>query len=127
MSIKGSIELFIMTHNNREVSYIIPEEQLSHIAIFLSCFIIFFDFTTPLLIWCTFCQVPSHTSPSSFSILILSFSLYYTCQSPSLSLTTKKKHILDGLKPSRNAKKPSEIDSRRFFLDGLKLSRNMRR
>lgn len=86
MSIKRSIELFVMTHNNREVSYIVPEELLSHIAIFISCLIIFFDFTTPLLIWCTFCHVPSHTSPSSFSILILSFSLYYTCQSPSLSL-----------------------------------------
>jgi len=41
--------------------------------------------------------------------------------------TTKKKHILDGLKPSRNAKKPSEIDSKWFFLYGLKPSRNMRR
>jgi len=35
----------------------------------------------------------------------------------------KKKQILDGLKPSRNAKKPSGINSRRFFLDGLKPSR----
>jgi hypothetical protein len=35
----------------------------------------------------------------------------------------KKKQILDGFKPSRNAKKPYGINSRRFFMDGLKPSR----
>jgi hypothetical protein len=46
MSIKGSIKVVCKTHNNREESYLIPEELVSHIAISLSCLVIFFDFTT---------------------------------------------------------------------------------
>jgi hypothetical protein len=46
MSIKGSIELYVRTHNNREESYRVPEELVSHITISLSCIVIFFDFTT---------------------------------------------------------------------------------
>jgi hypothetical protein len=45
MSIKGSIGLFVR-HNNREESYLVPEELVSHIAISISCLVIFFDFTT---------------------------------------------------------------------------------
>jgi hypothetical protein len=44
MSIKGSVEVYVVTHNNREESYIVPEELVSHIAI--SFLVIFFDFTT---------------------------------------------------------------------------------
>jgi hypothetical protein len=46
MSIKGSIGIVCKTHNNREESYLVPEELVSHIAISLSCLVIFFDFTT---------------------------------------------------------------------------------
>jgi hypothetical protein len=35
----------------------------------------------------------------------------------------KKKQILDCFKPSKNSKKPSGINFRRFFLDDLKPSR----
>jgi hypothetical protein len=46
MSIKGIIGVVCKTHNNREESYIVPEELVLHIAISLSCLVIFFDFTT---------------------------------------------------------------------------------
>jgi hypothetical protein len=46
MSIKGSIELYVKTYNNREEPYIVPEELVSHIAISLSCLVILLDFTT---------------------------------------------------------------------------------
>jgi hypothetical protein len=45
MSIKWSIGVVCKTHNNREESYLVPEELVSHIAISLSYFVIFFDFT----------------------------------------------------------------------------------
>jgi hypothetical protein len=47
MSIKGSIGLFVR-HNNKDESYLVLEELVSHIAIFfiLSCLVILFDFTT---------------------------------------------------------------------------------
>jgi hypothetical protein len=45
MSIKGSIGVVCKTHNNREESYLVPEELVSHIIISLSYFVIFFDFT----------------------------------------------------------------------------------
>jgi len=38
--------VYVGIHNNREESYIVSEELVSHIAISLYCFIIFFDFTT---------------------------------------------------------------------------------
>jgi hypothetical protein len=46
MSIKGSVEVYVEIHNNREESYIVPKELVSHIAVSLYCFVIFFDFTT---------------------------------------------------------------------------------
>jgi hypothetical protein len=46
MSIKGIIGVVCKTHNNREESYIVPEELVLHITISLSCLVIFFDFTT---------------------------------------------------------------------------------
>jgi len=46
MSIKVSIELYVRTHNNKEELYIVPEELVLHITIYLSCIVIFFDFTT---------------------------------------------------------------------------------
>jgi hypothetical protein len=50
MSIKGIIEVVCKTHNNREESYIVPKELVLHIAISLSCLVIFFDFTTTIII-----------------------------------------------------------------------------
>jgi hypothetical protein len=38
MYIKWSIELYVSTHNNKEESYIVPEELLSHITISLTCY-----------------------------------------------------------------------------------------
>jgi hypothetical protein len=35
-----------MKHNNREETYIVPEELVSHIEISLSCLVILLDFTT---------------------------------------------------------------------------------
>jgi hypothetical protein len=46
MSIKGSVELYVKIHNNREESYIILEKLIFYIAISLFCLIIFFNFTT---------------------------------------------------------------------------------
>jgi hypothetical protein len=46
MSIKRSVEFYVKRHNNREESYIVPEELVSHIAISLSYLVILLDFTT---------------------------------------------------------------------------------
>jgi hypothetical protein len=46
MSIKGSVEVYVEIHNNREESYTVPEELVSHITISLYFLVIFFYFTT---------------------------------------------------------------------------------
>jgi hypothetical protein len=51
------------------------------------------------------------------------FNLKWVVNDGNMHYKKKKKQILDGLKPFRNAEKPSGINSRRFFLDGLKPSR----
>jgi hypothetical protein len=57
--------LVCKTHNKREISYIVLEELVSHIAFFLSYPVIFFDFTTPLLVT----ESPV-TLPSTSALLI---------------------------------------------------------
>jgi hypothetical protein len=48
---------------------------------------------------------------------------FYLIHSFLVALTTKKTQILDGFKPSRNLKKPSGNNPKRFIMDGLKPSR----